>query len=86
MRDGTDFFPVTYKTIGPAMCFMQMLQFLEVLHPIFNYVKGGVMMPLLQIFGRFFVLFLMLEHEPRIQKMPVVFYLFLAWSAIEIIR
>lgn len=85
-KDGTDFFPETYETLGPAMKFLQLLQFLEVMHPLFKYVKGGVLMPFLQIGGRSFILFLMLDYEPRIQKMPVTFYLFLAWSAVEIIR
>lgn len=85
-KDGTKFFPETYDTVGAVFKFLQLLQFLEVMHPLFGYVKGGVMMPFMQIFGRFFILFLMLDYEPRIQKMPVTFYLFLAWSAIEVIR
>ncbi|KAJ8973372.1 hypothetical protein NQ317_007185 [Molorchus minor] len=86
VRDGTDFFPVAYETVGQVFCFMQLFQFLEVMHPLFNYVKGGIFIPLMQVLGRFFILFLMIGKEPRIQKMPVVFYLFLAWSAAEIIR
>lgn len=85
-KDGANFFPTVYETVGPAMKFFQLLQFLEVMHPMFGYVKGGVFMPFLQVTGRIFILFLMVDQEPRIQKMPVVFYLFLAWSAIEIIR
>lgn len=85
-KDGVDFFPKAYDTVGPAMKFFQLLQFLEVMHPLFGYVKGGMLMPFLQIAGRAFILFLMLDNEPRIQKMPVTFYLFLTWSAIEIIR
>lgn len=85
-RDGTDYFPKVYESVGPTIKFFQLIQFLEVMHPMFGYVKGGVLMPFLQIMGRLFVLFLMVDQEPRIQKMPVVFYLFLAWSAIELIR
>lgn len=85
-KDGSDFIPETYDAVGPALKFLQLLQFLEVMHPLFGYVKGGMLMPLLQIGGRFFILFLMLEFEPRIQKMPVTFFLFLAWAAVELIR
>ncbi|CAH1106035.1 unnamed protein product [Psylliodes chrysocephalus] len=86
VRDGSNFFPNVYESIGPVICFMQLIQCLEILHPIFGYVRGGVMMPFLQIFGRLFVLIVNLDQEPRIQAMPVTFYLFLTWSAIEIIR
>ncbi|XP_023024038.2 3-hydroxyacyl-CoA dehydratase 2 [Leptinotarsa decemlineata] len=85
-RDGPDFFPVVYEHVGRVVCVMQLLQCLEILHPLFGYVKGGMFLPFVQIVGRLFVLFLNVEKEPRIQKMPVVFYLFLSWSAIEIIR
>ncbi|CAH0552699.1 unnamed protein product [Brassicogethes aeneus] len=85
-RDGTESYPGTYEAVGPAVIFLQLLQFLEVMHPIFGYVKSGVLMPAMQVSGRFIVIFFMVEKEPRIQKMPVVFYLLLTWSAVEIIR
>ncbi|KAG5893047.1 hypothetical protein JTB14_014827 [Gonioctena quinquepunctata] len=85
-KNGLAFFPHTYEIVGPTMCFLQLLQCLEILHPLFGYVKGSMLPPFLQIAGRLFVLFLNMETEPRIQKMPVVYYLFLSWSAIEIIR
>lgn len=86
LRDGQDFFPHVYETVGSVMCCFQLLQFLEVLHPIFGYVRGSPLMPFLQIAGRCFVLIVTVQHEPRIQKMPVIFYLFLVWCAIEVIR
>ncbi|XP_044262033.1 very-long-chain (3R)-3-hydroxyacyl-CoA dehydratase [Tribolium madens] len=86
IKEGSDSFPGTYAAAGSAMCFLQLIQILEVMHPLFGYVKGGAFVPALQVGGRFFVLILMLEFEPRLQTMPVVFYLFMTWSAIEIIR
>nr|CAH7764391.1 unnamed protein product [Callosobruchus chinensis] len=85
-REGTDFFPTVYDSVGHVMKYLQILQILEIFHPMVGYVRGGAFVPFLQIVGRFFILFLMLDKEERIQKMPVTFYLFLAWSAIEIIR
>lgn len=85
-RDGFQSHVGSYEAVGPAIMFLQLLQFLEVMHPMFGYVKGGVFMPFMQVTGRFLVLFFMIEKEPRIQNMPVVFYLILTWSAIEIIR
>ncbi|CAH2049506.1 unnamed protein product, partial [Iphiclides podalirius] len=76
----------TYEHVGPAMKFLQLMQYLEVMHPMFGYTKGGVLVPFLQVSGRAFVLFVMIEAEPRMQTKPVVFYLFLIWSLIEIVR
>ncbi|RZC38430.1 very-long-chain (3R)-3-hydroxyacyl-[acyl-carrier protein] dehydratase [Asbolus verrucosus] len=86
LKEGPDSFPGTYAAVGPAMCFLHLIQLLEVMHPLFGYVKGGMFIPLLQVGGRLFIIILMLEFEPRLQTMPVVFYLFMTWSAIEIIR
>lgn len=45
-----------------------------------------MLVPFLQVSGRAFVLFAMIESEPRMQTKPVVFYLFLVWSLIEVVR
>jgi very-long-chain (3R)-3-hydroxyacyl-CoA dehydratase len=76
----------TYEAVGPAMKFIQLMQFLEVLHPMFGYTKGAVLTPLIQVLGRAIVLFVMIESEPRMQTKPVVFYLFVVWSMIEVVR
>ena len=86
LKSGPDSYPGTYDAVGPAMCFLQLLQFLEVMHPLFGYTKGSVFTAFLQVFGRFIVLFGLIESEPRMQIKPVVFYLFLVWSVVEIIR
>lgn len=85
-RDGPDVISKTYEYVGNAMKFVQLLQFLEVLHPIFGYTKGSPLIPLAQVIGRNFVLFLMIEWEERMQTKPVVFYLFIIWSLVEVIR
>lgn len=76
----------TYDTVGSAFKFIQLLQFLEVMHPLFGYTKSSVLVSLLQTGGRAFVLFLMIDAEPRMQTKPVVFYLFLIWSCVELVR
>ncbi|KAF9803659.1 hypothetical protein SFRURICE_003371 [Spodoptera frugiperda] len=45
----------TYEHVGPAMKFLQLLQYLEVMHPLFGYTRGGVLVPFLQVSGRAFV-------------------------------
>jgi len=75
----------TYDVINIPVKVVQILQFLEVLHPLLGYTNSNVLVCFLQTCGRGFVL-LMIDAEPRIQIKPVVFYLFIAWSTVEIIR
>lgn len=85
-RDGPDSMAGTYESIGNAFKFIHLMQYLEVMHPIFGYTKGGALVPFMQISGRNFILFAMLEFEPRMTTKPVVFYLFIVWASIEVVR
>lgn len=76
----------TYTAVGNPLKFIQLLQFLEVMHPLFGYTKSNTLVAFLQVSGRGFVLFCMIDGEPRMQTKPVVFYLFLVWCTIEIVR
>ncbi|XP_014209064.1 very-long-chain (3R)-3-hydroxyacyl-CoA dehydratase isoform X2 [Copidosoma floridanum] len=85
-RDGPDSMKDTYENVGNPMKFIQLLMFLEVMHPLFGYTKGSVLASLLQVGGRAFILFGNIEAEPRMQVKPVVFYLFLVWTMVEVVR
>ncbi|CAG2054365.1 unnamed protein product [Timema podura] len=136
----------TYEAVGGPMKFCQLMQFLEVMHPMFGYTKGGFVIPLLQVvhisrqlsprmthsadscyanagfayllpdtpthtlntlpdslvenqelrtlsltsanqvLGRNIILFCMIDAEPRMHTKPVIFYLFLIWSIVELVR
>ena len=39
-----------------------------------------------QVLGRNFILFGLVLQEPRLQEQPVVFYLFLVWGTVELVR
>ncbi|XP_017774423.1 PREDICTED: very-long-chain (3R)-3-hydroxyacyl-CoA dehydratase [Nicrophorus vespilloides] len=86
LRDGADSYASTYEAVGPAMIVLQMMQFLEIMHPLFGYTKGSVMTASMQVMGRALVLFALIDSEPRMQTKPVIFYLFLVWTSIELIR
>jgi hypothetical protein len=45
----TDSMEGTYEAVGGAMKFCQLMQFLEVMHPLFGYTKGDVLTPLIQV-------------------------------------
>lgn len=85
-RDGPDSMPGTYDAVGSAYRFIQLISWLEVMHPIFGYTKGGVLPTFLQVAGRTMMIFCLIEAEPRMQTKPVVFYLFLVYSTIELVR
>nr|CAD7444936.1 unnamed protein product [Timema bartmani] len=75
-----------YEAVGGPMKFCQLMQFLEVMHPMFGYTKGGFVVPMLQVLGRNIILFCMIDAEPRMHTKPVIFYLFLIWSIVELVR
>jgi len=86
MKDGEESFPGAYESIHNALKFCQLMQILEIFHPLFGYTKGGIMEPIVQVGGRFIVLFCLIEAEPRIQTKPAIFYLVMSWSAVELFR
>lgn len=85
-KDGPNSMEGTYEAVGHVMKFCQLMQLLEITHPLFGYTKGGVLMPLVQVLGRNIIVFCMIEAEPRMWEKPVIFYLFLIWSLIELVR
>ncbi|KAL1139340.1 hypothetical protein AAG570_006326 [Ranatra chinensis] len=85
-KEGADSMMGTYEAVGPVLKFAQLVQYLEVMHPIFGYTKGKPLVPFMQVTGRAVVLFAMIEAEPRMQTKPVVFYLTVVWSLVEIVR
>lgn len=85
-RDGVDSMEKTYENVGVALKFCMLFQWMEVMHPLFGYTKNSVFAPFMQVTGRSLILFAMIESEPRMQTKPVVFYLVIIWSSIEVIR
>lgn len=85
-KQGEEFIPKTFKMVGNILKMLHLLMILEILHPMFGYTKGSVKEASLQVGGRNFILFAMIEAEPRMQEKPVVFYLFLIYIVIELIR
>lgn len=76
----------TYATVGNPMKFAQALQLLEFIHPLLGYTKASIMMSLMQVGDRLIVLFLLIEGEKRMHTKSIVFYLFIVWSVVELIR
>ena len=58
----------------------------SILHPFFGYTKSSVKEAVFQIGAKNFILFALIDAEPRMQEKPVVFYLFIIYTAIELIK
>lgn len=86
LKDGPEAASTAYESVGGVMKFAHFLMVLEVLHPLLGYTSGSVLSSFMQVFGRCFVLFCMIDAEPRMQTKPVVMYLFAAWCCMEIVR
>ena len=73
--------------LNKTQSFFSLIQmFLEVLHPVFGYTKGSALKNLALVGGRNFVIFILIESEPRMHEKPVVFYLMMIYGALEILR
>jgi len=82
-----DTFPTKcWDTVGNIFKFLHLLMYLEVLNPMFGYTKGSVLEATIQVTGRCIWIFCLIDSEPRMQSKPVVFYLFMTYSVIEIFR
>ena len=85
-KEGPESMAGSYKALGRVMKFLHLMQILEVLHPLLGYTRGEFKIPSLQIGFRLFMIFIMIDSEPRLQTKPVVFYLFLIYSMMEVIK
>ncbi|BFY98189.1 hypothetical protein BsWGS_01229 [Bradybaena similaris] len=75
-----------YESVGSQMTVCKIAAILEILHSLFKLVRTQVLMTVAQVGGQAFVLFFLVMQEPRLQISPLCWYLFVAWSAIEVIR
>ncbi|KAF5270294.1 hypothetical protein FQA39_LY08405 [Lamprigera yunnana] len=86
IRDGAKCFPEIYDVIGTTVRYLHILQFSEVILVLIKWTSGSLITSFIQIGGRIAIILLLIDPEPRIQVDPVVSYLYLIWSSIEIIR
>ncbi|KAK7116428.1 very-long-chain (3R)-3-hydroxyacyl-CoA dehydratase 3-like [Littorina saxatilis] len=75
-----------FDAVGTQIMICQLAAFLEVVHPMLGLVRTGIVAPLAQVLGRNFILFLLILQDPRLQERPIVFYLFLVWGTVELVR
>ncbi|OPJ70342.1 very-long-chain (3R)-3-hydroxyacyl-CoA dehydratase 3 isoform X1 [Patagioenas fasciata] len=83
---GKDSFYDTFHTISDMMYFCQTLALMEIMNSLIGLVRSPLIPAVLQIFGRNFILFVVLGSLEEMQSKPVVFFLFYFWSIIELFR
>lgn len=83
---GQDSLYDTFHSMADMMFFCQILASVEVLNAAFGLVKTGVVPVVIQVIGRNFILFIIFGSLEEMHNKPVVFFVFLLWSAIEIFR
>ncbi|KAF2973942.1 hypothetical protein EK904_001801 [Melospiza melodia maxima] len=76
----------TFHTISDMMYFCQTLALMEIMNSLIGLVKSPLIPSIVQIFGRNFVLFVILGTLEEMQSKPVVFFIFYFWSIIELFR
>ncbi|XP_053612964.1 very-long-chain (3R)-3-hydroxyacyl-CoA dehydratase 3-like [Plodia interpunctella] len=79
-------FAFTYDHLGFIVKLLHIMQILEIVHPIIGLTKGAPTVAFFQLLGRLFILFIMIDPEPRMQTKAIVPYLYVVWSTIEVIR
>ena len=75
-----------FETVGDQLFTVQIAAVLEFVHPLIGWVKTGLGPVAIQVFGRNFALFALIASEPKLQEQDVVWWLFVAWSSVEIVR
>ena len=86
LLNGADAVPRIYDDLSDLVATSQIAAFIEPVNAAFKLVHTGVFAPLMQCFGRFIALFLVVTPHEQLQKSILVVVLFVAWSLIENVR
>jgi hypothetical protein len=76
----------SWSDVGWQMKVNTIFQFLEAFHAALGWTRGSPVISLVQTFGRFFFLTVLIDSEPRMQPLPAVFYLSAVYSLVELFR
>ncbi|VDP88745.1 unnamed protein product [Echinostoma caproni] len=75
-----------YEFVVPRLVLVQLVQLFEPLHAILGWVRTNPLTSLVQVLGRCFGMFFIVLPHPDFRSSTTVFWLFFAWSSIEIVR
>ncbi|XP_015282620.1 PREDICTED: very-long-chain (3R)-3-hydroxyacyl-CoA dehydratase 3 [Gekko japonicus] len=83
---GKDSFFDTFHATSDMMYLCQTLAVMEIVNALIGLVRAPLVPILLQVFGRNFILFVVLGGVEEMQSKAVVFFVFYIWSLVEIFR
>nr|XP_056721812.1 very-long-chain (3R)-3-hydroxyacyl-CoA dehydratase 3 [Euleptes europaea] len=83
---GKDSFFDTFHATSDMMYLCQTLAVMEIVNTLIGLVRAPLVPILLQVFGRNFILFVVLGGVEEMQSKAVVFFVFYIWSLVEIFR
>ena len=82
--------PETIKTIYPSLRntikFLNLMQILEIINPLVGYTTGSALLPAIQLSGRTFFIFLLIDRQEEMQAHYATFYLLLVYTLSELLR
>ncbi|CAH8486968.1 unnamed protein product [Dicrocoelium dendriticum] len=84
--DGSNETAEWYNEAVLRLIVAQLLAFLEPIHITLGWVPGSVLASALQVYGRSLILFFIVIPHDHLHATDTVFWLFFAWSAIELVR
>jgi len=75
-----------HANVGKMFMMLHLMMILEILHPLFGYTSGSVANNAGNVVRKLIVLFVLIDSESRMHQKPVVFYLYIIWSSMEVVR
>ncbi|CAF3598852.1 unnamed protein product [Rotaria sordida] len=75
-----------YRIVENPIKLCQSLAILEIIHPLIGFTKGDWLSPLMQFLARNLILFVVINYNHQIKPSPIISYLFLVWSFVELFR
>ena len=75
-----------HANVGKIFMMLHLMMILEILHPLFGYTSGSVANNAGNVIRKLIVLFVLVDSESRMHQKPVVFYLYMIWSSMEVVR
>ncbi|XP_027203624.1 3-hydroxyacyl-CoA dehydratase 2 [Dermatophagoides pteronyssinus] len=86
IKEGPETIQTIYPSLRNPIKFLNLMQILEILHPLIGYTEGSAMMPFFQLLGRTFFIFILIDYHIEIQSHYATFYLLLVYTISELVR
>lgn len=76
----------SYKALGFVIKLLYLTQIQEIIYSFIDAKRTGTQFLILHLAFRYFIIFIMIDSEPRIQTQHIVFHLLLIYTFMELIK